>query len=238
MTSPTSRLCVSQSAAVCRICYSGENSGLKEEPLISPCNCKGTMGLFHRSCLNEWLMSSNTFACEICRFRFDIRRIRRPFGAYLRASNAVTERQTLITDILCFLVLTPLVILSVIVCVSLAVDFIDDDKEEPTKGLPKVEICLGLLSLSFVLLLAYGIWLSATLHFHRKSFKLWQEQNSGAEVVDQLSLEESILVTSVVPNPVEWVLLLWLSGNLVSELSNVGGGSGLGIVKARFLTIH
>lgn len=38
-------------------------------------------------------------------------------------------------------------------------------------------------------------------------------------------------VTSVVPNPVEWLLLLWLSGNLVSELSNVGGGSGLGIVK-------
>ncbi|KAK5981003.1 putative Ion channel nompc, partial [Trichostrongylus colubriformis] len=28
-------------------------------------------------------------------------------------------------------------------------------------------------------------------------------------------------VTSVIPNPVEWLLLLWLSGNLVSELSNV-----------------
>ncbi|CAK5065950.1 unnamed protein product [Meloidogyne enterolobii] len=38
-------------------------------------------------------------------------------------------------------------------------------------------------------------------------------------------------VTSVVPNPVEWMLLLWLSGNLVSELSTIGGGSGLGIVK-------
>lgn len=38
-------------------------------------------------------------------------------------------------------------------------------------------------------------------------------------------------VTSVIPNPVEWLLLLWLSGNLVSELSNIGSGSGLGIVK-------
>ncbi|KAI6212728.1 CBR-TRP-4 protein [Aphelenchoides besseyi] len=37
-------------------------------------------------------------------------------------------------------------------------------------------------------------------------------------------------VTSVWPNPVEWILLLWLSGNLVSELSNIGSGSGLGIV--------
>lgn len=44
-------------------------------------------------------------------------------------------------------------------------------------------------------------------------------------------------VTSIVPNPVEWVLLLWLSGNLVSELSNVGGGSGLGIVKILILVL-
>jgi hypothetical protein len=35
----------------------------------------------------------------------------------------------------------------------------------------------------------------------------------------------------VIPNPVEWILLFWLSGNLVSELTSVGGGSGLGIVK-------
>ncbi|KJH52965.1 ankyrin repeat protein [Dictyocaulus viviparus] len=44
-------------------------------------------------------------------------------------------------------------------------------------------------------------------------------------------------VTSVIPNPVEWLLLLWLSGNLVSELSNVGGGSGLGIVKVLILVL-
>ncbi|KAK6105831.1 Ankyrin repeats (3 copies) family protein [Brugia pahangi] len=44
-------------------------------------------------------------------------------------------------------------------------------------------------------------------------------------------------VKSIIPNPVEWLLLLWLSGNLVSELSNVGGGSGLGIVKVLILVL-
>ncbi|VDD86933.1 unnamed protein product [Enterobius vermicularis] len=44
-------------------------------------------------------------------------------------------------------------------------------------------------------------------------------------------------VTSILPNPVEWVLLLWLSGNLVSELSNAGGGSGLGLVKVLILIL-
>ncbi|EJD74415.1 hypothetical protein LOAG_18270 [Loa loa] len=51
-----------------------------------------------------------------------------------------------------------------------------------------------------------------------------------------LSLTHKIYeVRSIMPNPVEWLLLLWLSGNLVSELSNVGGGgSGLGIVKPAY----
>jgi hypothetical protein len=40
-------------------------------------------------------------------------------------------------------------------------------------------------------------------------------------------------VTSIWPNPVECVLLVWLSGNLVSQLTNVGGGSGLAVVKVR-----
>ncbi|VDM95657.1 unnamed protein product, partial [Thelazia callipaeda] len=44
-------------------------------------------------------------------------------------------------------------------------------------------------------------------------------------------------VQSIVPYPVEWLLLLWLSGNLVSVLSNVGGGSGLGIVKVLILIL-
>jgi hypothetical protein len=38
-------------------------------------------------------------------------------------------------------------------------------------------------------------------------------------------------------NPVEWVLLLWLSGNLVTELSSVGGGSGLSVVKVLILVL-
>ncbi|CAG9537301.1 unnamed protein product [Cercopithifilaria johnstoni] len=53
-----------------------------------------------------------------------------------------------------------------------------------------------------------------------------------------LSLTHKIYeVRSIVPNPIEWLLLLWLSGNLVSELSNVSGGSGLRIVKVLILVL-
>lgn len=62
----------SDQPAVCRICHGGESSSpfCGGEPLIAPCFCKGTMGLYHRSCLEHWLASSNTNQCEICKYPY------------------------------------------------------------------------------------------------------------------------------------------------------------------------
>lgn len=38
-------------------------------------------------------------------------------------------------------------------------------------------------------------------------------------------------ITSIIPSFAEWILLIWLSGNLISELSIVSRSSGFGIVK-------
>ena len=54
---------------VCRICYSNES----KETLANWCNCSGTMGLMHKSCLERWLLVSNSKKCEICNYQFDIR---------------------------------------------------------------------------------------------------------------------------------------------------------------------
>jgi E3 ubiquitin-protein ligase DOA10 len=39
-------------ANICRICLS--ENWTKENPLISPCNCNGTMKYIHLKCLSEW----------------------------------------------------------------------------------------------------------------------------------------------------------------------------------------
>ena len=65
------------SAILCRICYSSENG---KEQLLQPCNCSGTMGLLHRTCLERWLSQSNSTRCEICNFEFDIKKIPRSFS--------------------------------------------------------------------------------------------------------------------------------------------------------------
>jgi len=38
---------------ICRICL--ESECIKENPLIVPCNCKGTMQYVHLNCLKRWL---------------------------------------------------------------------------------------------------------------------------------------------------------------------------------------
>ncbi|NXO89648.1 MARH3 ligase, partial [Certhia brachydactyla] len=59
---------------ICRICHEGSS----HEELLSPCECTGTLGTIHRSCLEHWLSSSNTSYCELCHFRFAVERKPRP----------------------------------------------------------------------------------------------------------------------------------------------------------------
>ena len=67
----------------CKFCYN--SSSTKENPLITPCRCKDTVGLIHFECLKRWLSSKRmakdnghnsasyyykTFECEICKFAY------------------------------------------------------------------------------------------------------------------------------------------------------------------------
>lgn len=72
----------SQTGYICRICLDDQNN--KEDPLIHPCKCDGTMKFIHIECLREWLNSKKTFKCnnavstycwkalecELCKMRF------------------------------------------------------------------------------------------------------------------------------------------------------------------------
>lgn len=59
---------------ICRICHEG-GSG---EGLLSPCDCTGTLGTVHKTCLEKWLSSSNTSYCELCHTEFSVERRPRP----------------------------------------------------------------------------------------------------------------------------------------------------------------
>jgi len=68
--------------AQCRICLMETAS--EEDPLITPCNCSGTMGQIHLNCLQHWLTSKitirevsnsksyswKTLECELCKMKY------------------------------------------------------------------------------------------------------------------------------------------------------------------------
>lgn len=51
-----------ESIATCRICHCDNEA----EPLISPCNCIGTVKHVHHSCLMDWLKRCVKTKCELC----------------------------------------------------------------------------------------------------------------------------------------------------------------------------
>lgn len=52
---------------LCRICHC---EGDEDCPLITPCRCTGSLSFVHQACLNQWIKSSDTRCCELCKFDF------------------------------------------------------------------------------------------------------------------------------------------------------------------------
>lgn len=54
------------SSRSCRICHCEGDEG----PLITPCHCTGSLRFVHQSCLQQWIKSSDTRCCELCKYEF------------------------------------------------------------------------------------------------------------------------------------------------------------------------
>ena len=59
---------------ICRICYEKDK---KNDLLIIPCKCEGTIKYVHQSCIKKWIINSNNYldnpSCEICKSKFLIK---------------------------------------------------------------------------------------------------------------------------------------------------------------------
>ncbi|XP_064355957.1 E3 ubiquitin-protein ligase MARCHF3-like isoform X2 [Dromaius novaehollandiae] len=130
---------------MCRICHEGSS----QEDLLSPCECTGTLGTIHRSCLEHWLSSSNTSYCELCHFRFAVERKPRPLVEWLRNPGPQHEKRTLFGDMVCFLFITPLATISGWLCLRGAVDHLHFSS--------RLE-AVGLIALTVALFTIYLFW--------------------------------------------------------------------------------
>lgn len=155
---------------ICRICHDPGD----KECLLSPCECSGTLGTVHRSCLEQWLAASCSSHCELCHFEFTLERMSRPLLEWLKDPALQHKRKMLCGDIICFLFITPLATLSGWLCVHGTVDhFYFNSSIE----------AVGLLILSAVLITIYILWTTASFRYHMRLLKEWRRTNQKVKLL-------------------------------------------------------
>ncbi|KAM6986788.1 E3 ubiquitin-protein ligase MARCHF3-like [Aplochiton taeniatus] len=174
-----------QDCPMCRICHDG---GCHEE-LISPCECAGTLGTIHRSCLEHWLSASGTSFCELCHYQFNVQRKSRPLFEWVRNPGLQQEKRTLFGDLVCFLLITPLATISGWLCLRGAVDHLHFSS--------RLE-AVGLIALTVALFTIYLFWTLVSLRYHCRLYNEWRQTNQRVVLLLPKSHGEAVAPPSQV----------------------------------------
>lgn len=82
---------------ICRICHcEGEEP---DAPLIAPCYCTGSLRWVHQSCLQQWIKSSETRKCELCKFEFIMETKIKPFQKWEKLQMTTVERRKIMCSV-------------------------------------------------------------------------------------------------------------------------------------------
>ncbi|XP_032079953.1 E3 ubiquitin-protein ligase MARCH1 isoform X2 [Thamnophis elegans] len=87
---------LSEEFDVCRICHC---EGDDESPLITPCRCTGTLRFVHQACLHQWIKSSDTRCCELCKYDFIMETKLKPLRKWEKLQMTTSERRKIICSV-------------------------------------------------------------------------------------------------------------------------------------------
>lgn len=76
-----------------RICHCEGDEG----PLITPCHCTGSLRFVHQSCLQQWIKSSDTRCCELCKYEFIMETKLKPLRKVRPARVCLVQIPTIVT---------------------------------------------------------------------------------------------------------------------------------------------
>ncbi|XP_030643572.1 E3 ubiquitin-protein ligase MARCH8 [Chanos chanos] len=142
----TQQVCSDDELEVCRICHC---EGDEECPLITPCRCTGSLRFVHQACLHQWIKSSDTRCCELCKYDFIMETHLKPLRKWEKLQMSTSERRKIFCSVTFHLVAVVCVIWSLYV-------LIDRTAEEIRQG--KNNALLRLSPLNAVGVLEWPFW--------------------------------------------------------------------------------
>ncbi|KAG1950645.1 E3 ubiquitin-protein ligase MARCHF8 [Pimephales promelas] len=81
---------------ICRICHC---EGDDESPLITPCHCTGSLRFVHQGCLQQWIKSSDTRCCELCKYDFIMETKLKPLRKWEKLQMTASERRKIMCSV-------------------------------------------------------------------------------------------------------------------------------------------
>uniref|UniRef100_A0A669QQ21 RING-type E3 ubiquitin transferase n=1 Tax=Phasianus colchicus TaxID=9054 RepID=A0A669QQ21_PHACC len=81
---------------ICRICHC---EGDDESPLITPCHCTGSLHFVHQACLQQWIKSSDTRCCELCKYEFIMETKLKPLRKWEKLQMTASERRKIMCSV-------------------------------------------------------------------------------------------------------------------------------------------
>ncbi|XP_076830288.1 E3 ubiquitin-protein ligase MARCHF8 isoform X4 [Brachyhypopomus gauderio] len=81
---------------ICRICHC---EGDEDSPLITPCHCTGSLRFVHQACLQQWIKSSDTRCCELCKFEFIMETKLKPLRKWEKLQMTASERRKIVCSV-------------------------------------------------------------------------------------------------------------------------------------------
>ncbi|XP_077379701.1 uncharacterized protein marchf1 isoform X1 [Festucalex cinctus] len=112
---------------VCRICHC---EGDEECPLIMPCHCTGSLSFVHHACLYQWIKSSDTRCCELCKFDFIMETKLKPLRKWEKLHMSKSERRKIYCSVFFHLIAIVCMLWSVYILIKRTTEEIKLGKNE------------------------------------------------------------------------------------------------------------
>ncbi|XP_038647841.1 uncharacterized protein LOC119963181 isoform X2 [Scyliorhinus canicula] len=129
---------------ICRICHC---EGDDDSPLITPCRCTGTLRFVHQACLHQWIKSSDTRCCELCKYDFIMETKLKPLRKWEKLQMSTSERRKIICSVTFHIVAITCVVWSLYVLIDRTAEEIkqgnDNGKNKPFGNVGTVSGCDG-----------------------------------------------------------------------------------------------
>jgi hypothetical protein len=164
----------------CRICFAGKSKG----HLISLCNCKGSVGLVHRHCMQKWLQVKASDKCELCDTKLVIKKVSKDFKDWIEHKDN-TNRRYFVIDSICVVVLFPITSFSLYLCISGAIRYSQSNYDT-----------LALIALVVLLISSFFLWICVCIEGHRSAYQHFRQNNYKIIIVDN-NKSETILKHNV-----------------------------------------